>query len=521
MAQRMFRGTGWTAAAGGLLLAAGALAGVTGIASAGTHTARVRLSYGCRFPSGSRQAALTVAASFPATAVTGQPVQPSGLRTTVTLPPAVATELSRLGAATVTASDLLVMSVTDAAKHVITARWPGQAGKPAPVPGTGGLTLPIRGRALPVTAGARGTLTFTASSLGLWLALRRAGGAPVSPASLSVACALDPGQRAELAAIGVSAATPASNATPTPVHIRPAGRPASRGGGIPRDCVKRIIHVGTTSPVLGCAYLIGYADVRKLNGAGLIGPGPHGKPPAAFLNIDTYASDIGCVPKEPSAITCLRHHGTIHVYSCTAADLNDHSLRVFPPARVTFLTFGFEPVTAVMQLSETRWPRSHPPTEAKQCYQGFNRQKPVKLSSPIISVFTDLSDSAAAGYPVLNIGTTYLTIHVSHVTVNGVPLNVGPHCGVTRPVRAVLIGRGRNTIPPTGYTLHTGGPLTGSVTIPKFTGCGVSENLDPLLTASISGPANFQLMTQGRLCTPQQSGKPGCPPNVPKPRRHL
>jgi len=211
----------------------------------------------------------------------------------------------------------------------------------------------------------------------------------------------------------------------------------------------------------------------------------------------------------------------IHAYSCSVAQLDYRKQLAFPPAKVTFLNFQFVPVTAVMQLSETAWPRNHPPTENRKCFRGFSNFKPVPLKSPVVAVFTDLNDSAVAKFPVLNISETFLTIHISQVAVNGVPLNVGPDCGTTQPVHAVLTGRGHNGPPPTGYTLGTGGPLSGSVTIPKFTHCGIGENLDPLFNASISGPMNFQLMTQGTLCTPQQLGRPGCPPTVPKPRRHV
>jgi hypothetical protein len=105
------------------------------------------------------------------------------------------------------------------------------------------------------------------------------------------------------------------------------------------------------------------------------------------------------------------------------------------------------------------------------------------------------------------------------VTVNGVPLRVGAGCRTVRPVRLVLIGKGDNTIPPRGYTVSTGGPLSGMLTIPPFTGCGVSENLDPLLTGSISGSGNFVKLTQGKLCGPSQPSNWTCPPPVPKPLR--
>jgi hypothetical protein len=101
--------------------------------------------------------------------------------------------------------------------------------------------------------------------------------------------------------------------------------------------------------------------------------------------------------------------------------------------------------------------------------------------------------------------------------VNGEPLAIGPGCRPVSNVRLTLIGRGDNTVPPTGYTVTTGGPLSGRLTIPAFTDCGVTENLDPLLTGSISGPGNYVLMTQGKLCGPADPQEWTCPPPVPKP----
>jgi hypothetical protein len=359
----------------------------------------------------------------------------------------------------------------------------------------------------PVTTTAAGTVTFSAA--GLTFELRRAGGPAVNLASLHVTCTLRPGQ--DLGAAVPVIANPEPIATITPGakdRHRGKAQPASPPG-TPPGCGKRFIHGGLKMPLLGCAYLIGYADARKLNGAALIGPAANSTAPAAQLNVDTYDSNLSKV------------NGTLHAFNCTAARLDYHGQLAFPPARATFLTFGFAPVSAVLQLAETKWP--HRPVENPRCYQGLQgNRKPVPLTSPLISVFTDINTNVNLGEPILNTGTTYLSIHVSQVSVNGVPLPVGPDCGVAKPVRAVLIGRGILVPKARGYTVAGGGPLTGSVTIPNFTHCGVGENLDPLLTASISGPANFQLITQGKLCTPKQpTVPPNCPPNVPKPLRHV
>jgi hypothetical protein len=68
--------------------------------------------------------------------------------------------------------------------------------------------------------------------------------------------------------------------------------------------------------------------------------------------------------------------------------------------------------------------------------------------------------------------------------------------------------------------VNTGGPLTGFVAIPRFAGCGVGEDLDPLLTASISGPDNFIKLIQGVPCTrPPDSPPINCDPiDRPPPR---
>jgi hypothetical protein len=42
--------------------------------------------------------------------------------------------------------------------------------------------------------------------------------------------------------------------------------------------------------------------------------------------------------------------------------------------------------------------------------------------------------------------------------------------------------------------------VTGTIDIPSFTGCGVGEDLNPIFTASISGPHNASLLTQGPVC---------------------
>ncbi|MBC7269927.1 MAG: hypothetical protein H5T76_14660, partial [Streptomyces sp.] len=88
---------------------------------------------------------------------------------------------------------------------------------------------------------------------------------------------------------------------------------------------------------------------------------------------------------------------------------------------------------------------------------------------------------------------------------------------------------GRGEMPPgepvVGYQLTSGGPLTGEFTIPAFTGCGTGgEDLDPLLTASVSGPGNYTKQIQGQTCAPLVFNPAECtedlqPLQVPAPQR--
>lgn len=510
----------WAAAACGLAVTAGILVGTSGVladlAPTGAQAVRVHLAYRCRFPTGLIPADVTVTGSFPSAAVAAQPIKLSGLRIAMALPRTAAASLRKLGATAVAGRDVLTVAVAGNA-GTNTALWSGRAPEPVALPASGRLHLAFSEIAPPVSAGAPGAVTLTAGGLTAALAFHTANAAAGHPVTVTVACAPITGAGTKFATI------PVTGARPRPGH--PGGgrhtTAAPHGGGTLRGCAELLTRHDFPGQVLGCAHLLGYADVRKLQEAALVGPAPDGAPSAAFLHADSYASDIGCVPREPALAACTAHHGTIHVYTCTIAQLDYRGQLAFPPARVTFLNFNFVPVTAVMELSETTWPASDPPLENRKCYRGFTISKPVRLKSPVVTVFTDLNDSAAAKFPVLNISATYLRIHIAQVAVNGVPLDVGPDCGTDQPVKAVLTGRGHNGPPPTGYTLDLGGPLTGDVTIPPFRHCGAGENLDPLFDAAISGPGNFQLMTQGTLCTPQQGGKPGCPPTVPRPRRHV
>ena len=147
----------------------------------------------------------------------------------------------------------------------------------------------------------------------------------------------------------------------------------------------------------------------------------------------------------------------------------------FPPSTATFLTFGFVPTTATIELIEhgTINIFAVGPALPSNC-------KPHQPCDTIATVASRLSVRIVPG----------------SVKVNGVPLDVGSHCE-TPQFDAILTGTSASNPP---YNVVSGGPLSGMVTIPKFSNCGVGENLDPIFNSAISGPMNFNLLTQGPVC---------------------
>ena len=493
-----------TAAIAAALLLAGTLTAAITVAAqaSGVDTSRnVRLSldYTCSFPTGTQQvktrASVTIAATFPRAATAGRRIQPTAVRMTVDLPSAAVTVLRKLGASAV--SSTAILSVEASQRTTTTTDWQGQASAAQPLPATGGITVEAPGRAAPVTVTSRRTVTFTAAGLALALRLTSAAGTSnasnsPSPASSGSASANSVSPSPSLSPS--PSASSSGSASPGAAAIEVACSPAS-GRSTTLDAVPVVTAgVSHTSPQHGhkvkipkgcgdikvrgdgvavCGYITGYSDVKKAYGAALLQPKPPAKP--ALINIDF-------------AYRHVLKPGKLIAYSTGELYYEGH--HELPPVRATFLAFRFVPVTATLEVTELT---------------------PIKIRS--------VSGTLAPPYALTVHGTTRVRIQISDVVVNGVPLAIGPHCRPVRSPQLTLIGHGDNTFPPKGYTVPTGGPLSGELTIPAFTDCGVTQNLDPLLTGSISGPGNYVLMTQGKLCGPSNPQNWTCPPPVPKPLR--
>ncbi|MFF9428141.1 DUF6801 domain-containing protein [Streptomyces sp. NPDC014746] len=514
----------------------------------GTLKVDAALPYVCTLPSGQQSATVRITASFPERVAVGEEIRPTDVTTTVELPAAAVAELTALQAATVRAETRLAVGVAQKEQRA-EVTWSGTA-EPVAVPAEGPLVLTTTGDVPSLTTAEAGGLTLTAQALGIDLAPSTSDGAATTPAALSVSCV--PGRDAEgrtvLATVPVGADGPTGEPgtpSPSPASPSPSGsttvgpppplpsnRPAPASPGTPDGTGKQApkdprspgqpergraadeTPPGTPpprpaappcitenpTPVSLSAYITGYSNVRKLNGASLI--------PLSCLLIEQG------LPEPPSTPV---PDGEFQFFTPSTANLSYQGRKQTPPFTSTLLTFGFAPVTATMVLEQTG---------------------PITIGTLFRAIF-------ATGDNYLdNTVRAPLVLRVLDVEVNGVTLDVGPSCRTEtslsspepEPARypgkhLVMLGRGYIPVGGNaqGYQLTTGGPLKGEVTIPAFKGCVTEggENLDRLLTASISGSGNYLKQMQGQTCTVLNqvpTDDPQCtedlqPYVVPKPER--
>lgn len=280
---------------------------------------------------------------------------------------------------------------------------------------------------------------------------------------------------------------------PGPSSPEPSPEPTGPGGGLSPSVQQRIEALTDRAEALdgddpdSCpieippewvmttaeTYAAGYANAVKLDGAAALGP--------AFMKVllnKRYIND-----------SCA---ATVDVTS--EVEFEYEGRRQLPPSRATFLTYGFMPTSATMVLEQVG------PPAAVQTHTVTN----------------------TPSYPEETTVTAQLSMRLSDVQVNGVPMDVGPNCRTARPFEQVLRGYGQS-YPQSGYLVAFGGSLTGYAHIPPFEGCGVDEDLDAVFTAAISSAGknadNFTKMTQAPLCVATNPEGPDCPPKIPVPER--
>lgn len=524
-------------------------------------------AYTCGFANQAQDVTVHFEQTYPDSGKVGANIQPGELTAVVTLARADADALLPAGTAEVGAAGSLTTEVSQSGQSV-QAHWPDLKAPAVAAGGSGDLVLTLTGSVPGLSVTAPGTIGFTAHDLKLTLDATPAtsttppstpgspgasdtggdgsgaGGSdtgastsaspltgsatdsPAAPTALGATCSPKAEGGVELGSVPVTGAgsggsgtgtstPPGSGTSAAPgVSAAPTGSASdSQGSGTGKgstirlqaakppqatadDCTDDDMPDGELDPAVmaevakgrpasvttipfplmpQCAYVTGLSNVTKLGEAAPINP-ENAKAALAYVKIIQYVVNFDDSTK---------------IYF----EADEIARLAIPPSTSNFLTFGFVPTTATMTLV----PRG------------------------VMTVVTT-GDADSAQDPPQLLKTTMtgeMDLSLSNVKVNGVPLDVGSSCHASAPLKISLTGVDRRYIDPSpealasAYDVATGGPLSqDDLYIPSFTGCGShGEDLDPLLTASISGHGNSLNLMQGLLCSPM-SDPTTCEPTI-------
>jgi hypothetical protein len=459
-----------TVTIGIVLVSLGVLAGAG--PAIGDQTAATTLGYTCQFPSGAQQVQMVVNATFPETGAVDAPITPTNVSVKLDLPQAALGDLTKLNAASVTATGDLSVVVKHNASS-LTTTWPGLTAPSTPLPTTGNLTVTMAGTVPPTSEANPGDVTFAADAFGLVLTPLTTAGTATTPATVTTACTLNANQTPTLATVVIPSAPTTTSGPPAPNSATPPTAPNVSAVG-PRKHGAKPMDL-PTDPACNLP-----------NGTAIPGDGSQ---VIAALDNRTNLNKLN----ESSAVS-----GTVTLTNIGLWFSNDFTISVIcysgqldlPPSSTTILGFGFIPITTTLTYQQ-------------------DTTIPMEVHAA-----TNASPQYPDGHPTGH-ASAAVYIRVSSASINGVPLDVGSDCGTATSVPIVLdnlpsLDANNNEIYP--YNGVSGGYLQGSVDIPRFQHCGVGENLDSLLSAPVAGPGNLIRACQGTTVPIPPGGPPPIPP---------
>lgn len=181
--------------------------------------------------------------------------------------------------------------------------------------------------------------------------------------------------------------------------------------------------------------------------------------------------------------------------------VTDSRFADFPATIVRMVAFGSIPVQATVHLSlplgDDGLPQGIVAAGATDEYDLTKGPGADPTASPGQRVYDVIGDSTVTGA---------LQVRVSDLTVDGVPVEVGNACRTATP--APLSGSGLGFIskptdtgiPAGRYNPRAGGTITGTLDVPRFTGCGTGgDDLDAVVSAMASGKGFPVTIEQGEL----------------------
>ncbi|WP_433334127.1 DUF6801 domain-containing protein [Spirillospora sp. CA-294931] len=409
--------------------------------------------------------------AFPSTGSAGGSIQPKAVAMTALIPESARADITQTGAGLVagraTLSALATQNKTPAG-----AEWDLKAAEQKVIKGAE-LALRMAGEVPPVVTRPGGDLSISLGTLAMSLEPRKPDGS--APTSLTVMCTPNLGQDTTVVTVPLSGqkaqpnpVTPVPGAAPEKPRTKADLCPPAPEGGFNQKLIKKYPNSFEEPPEgsvvreeaeVACARLTGRTNVNKLKGSSTV------KGEAVAM----------------AGAWVAGHNDKNYLQT------RSYGKSMLEPSEATFLTFGFMPTTAKLEVTQ--------------------------VGNMNIAQYGPSGEDAFNPDDMPTRSTAYaeVSLRIYDVNVNGTPLDVGPNCRSARPMDLVLTGNSQIELP---YELKGGGWLTGKVEIPPFKGCGVGENLDRLFTSSISGSGNYLSLTQGILCYERtgDSNLSPCPP---------
>ncbi|MFC5185226.1 DUF6801 domain-containing protein [Actinomadura harenae] len=156
------------------------------------------------------------------------------------------------------------------------------------------------------------------------------------------------------------------------------------------------------------------------------------------------------------------------------------------PSTGTALGFGFMPTTATVVTRQTAPPG------------GSNEMANLYLDAP-------LDSSIPVPFETRVYARSFVDLRVGGISVNGTRLGIGENCHTGALPLDISADMGNASVGV--LSPEMGGTYTGRVYVPSFSGCGVGEDLTPLVDATSAGTSNYLKIESGPWCNSS--------PNIP------
>lgn len=422
----------------------------------------VSLKNDCEFPVGGKQVITSdLTARLPKTATVGQPVDIEQVKVRFAIPEAMVKALRDSGIATIEGFAYINVGTEDKQAVQVTVAIPKTA-----LPDTGDLTVEQDAQTVPSAPVTKaGNMTFTVQPLTTLFVPRNAAGEAQNADAKQVNCTLEDGQDGKLGVVTVVPATtntPSASATPSeetgPSTAQAPGQDPKAGPGkkIPRkNKVRRLDDPNGSSP---CATdpppdasgpwtyyrITGKVIIKKVQGTVTLGPG--------FMGAHAVVWNIG------DGVLCNTLQATLSL----------------PQTMGNFIAFNFLPTGSAITI-----------TQPQPAHGVLDELGPGVLDADATTVMS--VDAATVNGLVNLVGTPGKT----HPVTTGTVLDVGPNCKAVVNIhltseldkwQALKLDDDGNRI--------DSGDIDAKFGIREFTGCGVTEDLNPLLKGLIGSPVD-------------------------------